>query len=183
MPSRNWLSHAPLGVGLVIVLALMIAASIKSPDQRCPPDCGQQAATQKHCKVATCPDWFLPIVREPEPPAREENPTRDQWRQEQDLKAQFEQARWALAAAIAAFVSAFATITGIYFLTNSDANRAAVEVATKTTNIALEANQLGREAFIASERPWVTTEILPGGPLTYGQDGGLTLTLKFRVEI
>ena len=117
-------------------------------------------------------------VAQSEPPPPEVNPNRAEWRQEQDLRAQWDQVRWAQAAAIAGILGALAAAVGIIFIRGTlEATRKATEVAIRNSNIAqsqaaaaIEANAVNRQAYISDQRPWIRLEVEIGGPLTYELD-------------
>jgi hypothetical protein len=109
-----------------------------------------------------------------EPPPHSE-PKREEWRQEQDLQAQWEMAYWAKYAAIAGFFSALVTAVGIWFVRQTlDANRSAVVQASA-------ANKISRDTLIASERPWVAVQYKPVSDLVFDQNG-MHFTVEFHVR-
>ncbi|MGO9953005.1 MAG: hypothetical protein ACLPN1_12465 [Dissulfurispiraceae bacterium] len=64
----------------------------------------------------------------------------------------------------------------------ADATYNAAIAAQESVAVAIKANQLNRDNFIADNRPWVSVDIQIAGPLTWGKDGGGTLPLKFMLR-
>jgi hypothetical protein len=98
-----------------------------------------------------------PVVSLKTPPRKPEAETdRDEWREEQDLLAQWEQAYWAKIAAWIALLAAAITGVGVIFVKRTlDATRDAVVEAAKASEaglIASEAAKLAAEASVAAER-------------------------------
>ena len=66
-------------------------------------------------------------------------------------------------------------------LKQSEDMQASLQIARDAANAAVQANDISRDIFVATERPWVTAAIRAGSPLTYDVDGlnvALQLTLK-----
>lgn len=63
----------------------------------------------------------------------------------------------------------------------ADATYNAAIAAQESVAVAIKANQLNRDNFIADNRPWVSVDIQVAGPLTWGKDGG-NLPLKFTLR-
>ena len=111
----------------------------------------------------------METITAPSPPLPVADPKRDEWRQEQDLAAQWDQARWSQAAAIAGFLSVLVTGVGIVFVAATlEATRHATAAALKNSAIAqeqaaaaIENNALSRMAYVAEQRPWLKLDLVP----------------------
>lgn len=128
MPKRHWVSYGPIGIGLVICALLAAAVSVQQPQQG---ECGYRTADQ-HATDALhrlqC--GGVPEITGVETPARKPNPKRKLWRQESDLEAQWETARWTRYATFVGGLACALTIVGIWFVRQTlQANRAAVDAA------------------------------------------------------
>jgi hypothetical protein len=55
------------------------------------------------------------------------------------------------------------------------------KAAQDSASAAIAANKLSRDNFIATQRPWITIEVKPGGPLVYNVNGA-NITLRFYLK-
>ena len=73
------------------------------------------------------------------------------------------------------------TAAGLWFVKHTlEANRRAASEAARAATAASDANQINRELFVATERPWVKVDVSIGGPLVYDVNG-LSVTHLFQV--
>lgn len=152
MSFRNWLSHPPIGVGIIVALALGALALSNNYQQS---ECRNQPSKQD-CRDASGKMYetrIAPIASRPnEPPARKPNPARDEWRTESDLDAQWQMANWALLSAIAAWVALFVTAGGLVLLYKTlAANRDAVAAANRTADEAKRIGEAQVRAYLSCE--------------------------------
>lgn len=170
IPMTSPLRHTPIIVGLVLVLAFFGAGLIQKD---------RQAPTEAPLSQgASAPQR---IVRPKEPPLKQD-PSREDWRQENDLAAQWKQAEWAWLAMIAAYLSAAFTGLGILFVKQTlDATRRSLEQTQRQAEAATQANELLRVAHITEQRPWVKVEARIGGDLFYNVNG-LNVTIRYQLK-
>lgn len=149
MSYRDWLPNPPIGVGIIVIAALLALASANHyKNVRC-----GDGPTPQQCQSAAQVATPVAAVQTPPP---EQNPNRTEWRSERDLEAQFEMAHWAKVSAIAALIALVVTGIGIVFVYQTlNANRAAVLVATRGSAAAEEAIQVTRRAHVIEQRPWI----------------------------
>jgi hypothetical protein len=179
MSRSNWRSNIAVRVGLATFLTRLAAFSLPSnrlqqaAHERDRSDHGPQQYSEYALRGVE--KARVPVVARQKPPPANPEPKREEWRQEQDLEAQWDQAYWAKGAAIAAFISAFITAVGLWLVRQTlQANRRAVAQAT-------EANRISKDVFVATERPWVAVEYYADGPLTFNASGA-QVTIAFRVR-
>jgi hypothetical protein len=165
MPFGNRLAYAAVGFGIGALVALLIVAALPDSPQR-------QAEPPSRVRLS-------PLGPSPDP-----YPERKEWREEQDLKAQREQATWAFWAVAAASASVGLTGVGVVLLfftlrytrdaavaakqTVIEAQKATAE-AEKATAAAVQANTLLSENSELELRAYLSVEpagiILLGGQL------------------
>jgi len=96
---------------------------------------------------------IIPPIASVITPPRNQKPERDQWRSEQDLKAQWEMARFTLWAAFAAWAGVFVTIVGIFYIRQTlEANRAAVSTAEIAVAVTRETAERQLRAYVHVEK-------------------------------
>ena len=145
----NWLPSPPIGVGIVIALMLLSAGLWEHEKQ--------QAICRNNTSDKDCSRIYeyvghaiIPPIANVVTPPRNQKPERDQWRSEQDLRAQWEMARFTLWAAFAAWAGVFVTIVGIFYVRQTlEANRAAVKEAEKASAITRESGQAQVRAYVS----------------------------------
>jgi hypothetical protein len=149
MSQRDWREYTPLGVGLAVIIAFVATGLVNHQKQS---QRGESRA-KKHSEYAL--NRASPIARHETPP-RNPNSERDEWRAEQDLDAQWEMAKWAKVAALAAVLTAVMTGLGVWFVKRTlDATRQAVKEAEEGTKAANRAVEVTRDALFAERRPWL----------------------------
>lgn len=61
--------------------------------------------------------------------------------------------------------------------------KASISVAERSAKAAENSAKIAENALVASERPWITVDVIGvGGPLTYRENAGADITLKFVLE-
>jgi hypothetical protein len=138
MPSRNWMSYTPIGVGIIVGLALLAAVLINQQKR----SQGADASAIQHAQGTServAEMRVVPVGAHQEPPANP-NPNREEWRSERDLEAQQKMVTWAVWMTIASFLGVVVTTIGIVFIKLTlDATRAAVKEAEHATIAAQKA--------------------------------------------
>ncbi|HEV3414314.1 MAG TPA: hypothetical protein VG101_17665 [Puia sp.] len=73
--------------------------------------------------------------------------------------------------------------TGLYkmALKQSKDMEASIQVSRDAVNASIQANNLNREIFLSSERPWIPAKLTVAGPLRYDARG-LTISLAFHLS-
>lgn len=150
MSQRNWMSYAPIGVSLAIVAMLAIAGAIERNQQG---SCGyhspNQQTTDAPYRVACAGVPEIPGIKTPPPKAE---PTREEWREESDLEAQWRTAEWTRNATGVALFGCVLTVIGIWFVRETlKANLAAVEQARRSVDIVEAASQLELRAYLKAQ--------------------------------
>lgn len=189
MSKRDWGYNFALGLGVVAVVAFFAYALVDHSKQRERRDKGPQQHSEH--ALDGVERAGIPVVPGLQTPPRKPNPERDEWRQENDLEAQWEQAKWAKYAAFAGFLGALVTGVGIWFVRQTlKATRDTLAVtaksadaASKQAEAALEANKLAQQAYAADQRPWLTfLEIKLVSDVEYTSDGRASFTIEFRFQ-
>lgn len=124
MSRSNWRSNAPLGFGIATVVVLLIIAGLINDQKHAQRSDGR---AQKHSEntLESVKEAPVSVVGRHEPPPPDPKPERKEWREEQDLKAQWEQAQWAKYATFAAVVGSVVAALGIWLVKQTlDATRA-----------------------------------------------------------
>jgi hypothetical protein len=195
MPERNRSSNAAVGVGIATALILVALWLFYDPQEPDPSQVDPEQYAQD--TLGRVPKTRVPIIGTGQPPLpRHPHPERKEWREEQDLKAQWKQAQWAQYAAFFAFFSVAVTALGLWLVKQTlDANRAAVKhaalsaeatieaarAASRQAEAAVEGNRLARIAHQNDQRPWVS---FAGARLVSGAtyfDGRVNFALQFRI--
>jgi hypothetical protein len=157
---RTWLLHPPVGIGLTVALILLLMGLSSQRDTKCE-DCSvQQYSGGRPGRVTDLSVSPISGLQSPTPDPRAE---RKEWREEQDLEAQWDQARWAFFAAIAALMSLFITTLAVIFVKQTlDAMRemakevrAATDAASHSAKAAHHAIQVGSESVEMQLRAYV----------------------------
>ncbi|MGH6770200.1 MAG: hypothetical protein ACRECO_14385 [Xanthobacteraceae bacterium] len=140
---RDWFLHPPSGVGIAVI-AMLAAAGLQNHYQQIRGGEGASADYSKHTHERLAKPEVAPFNGVEIPPP-ESKPNRQEWRSEQELKAQRQMVLWAFIAAIAACASVFVTAIGVAFVKwTLDATRAAVDEASKGTQAAEAAVEITR---------------------------------------
>lgn len=157
MSFRNWLFNPPLAVGLISAL-LMAGASLSNYQH-------QSQSTQKRSdeQLADAVQGvnstrIAPIARG-EVPRRQPNPDRNEWRQEEDLVAQQDMAKWAWWMMLASFMSIAVAAVGVWFVKQTlDATRAAVVEAKRGSEAAQDAVEVTRATSQRQLRAYIAIQ-------------------------
>jgi hypothetical protein len=159
MSRSNWLSHPPIGVGIAVLL--LFAGALLANNQRESGGAQRRADQYSQNSLHSVPNVSPPPVARQETLPREPKSERDERRQEEDLVAQKEMARWAWWMMLASFASVGVTGVGIWYVKQTlDTNRDAVEKS------ALMA-ELAERHMVASERPWLSVKLAVTGDLEF----------------
>jgi hypothetical protein len=158
---RTCLLHPPVGIGLTVALILLLMGlSGQRNTSKCE-DCSvQQYSGSSQGRVT---DLSVPPISGLQSPTADPRAERKEWREEQDLEAQWDQARWAFFAAIAALMSLFITTLAVIFVKQTlDAMRemakevrAATDAASHSAEAAHHAIQVGSETAEMQLRAYV----------------------------
>lgn len=186
--------YSALGIGLTAAVILVAFALFYEPEN---PDYNQSNTEQNpENTLRGVPHARVPIIGTGEPLPSHPEPDRKEWREEQDLKAQWKQAQWAKYAALFALASVVVTGLGLWLVKQTlDANRAAVKhaaqsaeatieaakAASRQAEAAVEGNRLARIAHETAQRPWVSfagVKLMSGA--TYF-DGRVDFVVHFRI--
>lgn len=174
MSRLYWLLHPPAGVGLAIVAALTVAGLENHyRDTKC-----SNAAAGDQCENAPqdrSPAVIAPVVSD-ESPIAEPNPSREEWRSEQDLQAQKDMAKWAKLMLLMSAGGLVIGAAGLLWIKRTfDASNASVQAATV-------ANNLTREILIADQRAWLKVKLVVESDLVFSRDGGFELGVALRIK-
>lgn len=154
----DWLSHPPIGVGVAAAILLAIAGASENYKQRAACEDGR-ASHQCEPTNSNVVQIGGPPVYRIQPPPADPNPDRDEWRTENDLQAQWEQAKWAFWAVVAAFTAIGVTGIGVVFVALTlQATRAAVDEAGRATKAANEAVEVTRNTAERQLRAYISVE-------------------------
>ena len=146
MSKRNWVSHAPIGVGLVVALGLIGAAQHNHSHNT-------QAANQASSKQYTNGLERFPkpavVAIKKQSPVADPDPGRQEWREEQDLQAQWQMAYWALGVLIATGLSVVVTAVGVVYVKRTlDLNRELLREAVEATAVHKEIGRALVRAYL-----------------------------------
>jgi hypothetical protein len=172
MLERNRLHDAKVVGGVIACVALvaLVLYAANKPNQVAHGYGAKQSpAKQSRDTLQGVPAAPIRPVAGDQAPPRKPNPNREEWRDEKDLEAQQEMARWAWWMMVASFASVLVTGVGVWFVKHTlDATRAAVKEAEKGTKAAAdavaatrEANNLLRDSAAKELRAYISVE--PGG--------------------
>jgi hypothetical protein len=156
MSRRNWLSHAPLGVGLAVAAALFGAGLIN--DRQHPNRSDSSAQQNSENTLDGVQQPRVAIVGGQETAPTDPESKRKEWREEQDLEAQWEQAKWAKYAVLIALGGVLVTAVGVWFVKQTlDTTRVALGEAERSSNaaVAMARAMVGLELPIIHARPMV----------------------------
>ena len=130
MPRIYWMQYTPIGVIGIVVLALVALALFNQHQQA---ERAYSAASSQYNASKT----DAPIDSGTLPQQNDPKAYREEWRSEQDLRAQREMAEWAKWMLVATCFGSIVTVIGIVFVAQTlQANRAAVNVAERNIEIA-----------------------------------------------
>lgn len=159
MSNRYWLPDPPIGVGL-IVFTLLFGVAILEHEKKyaaCRQDSPAQNCDRTFEYVGHAAITPIDTVKAPD---RNQNPQREEWRNEQDLQAQWDMSRWAFWSAFAASIGVLITGVGVFYVRQTlEATRAAVEEAREGTKAANAAVQVTRDMAARELRAYVGIEI------------------------
>lgn len=148
----------------------------------------QNGASQKqHARSGQEGDPATKAVR---PPQRNPHPERNEWREEEDLRAQRDMSRWAFWSLIASWVATVGSGIGIFLVWQTlRQNRGATEAANAAVGIAQQSleetrktTQITQKQLIAAQRPWLKVQIVIDSPLVHADDGTVSLSILFIVQ-
>lgn len=151
MPKGHWLPSPPIGVGLVIVLGLILAGILG--EDRKEAECRDRAAGQ-NCgyTLDRVGHAAIPPIDGVVTPPRNPKPEREEWRSEQDLQSQWDQAKWAFWAALATSAGLVVGVIGIFFVKQTlEATRASVEAAHKAMVIQQQIGEAQTRAYLVCD--------------------------------
>lgn len=193
------IGRAAIWLGLTVAISGASAQDAIKPalEGKPIPDSRKQEATQGGQPEArqkeTEPDRLVPALNSIESAIRdlisEENTTernRQEQREVADLQAQQDMVHWAKLMFIATAFTVGLTFVGLVLIwrtliytrhaaeaaaAGNKAAMLAAKEAQKTSDAAIAANTLNREAFIAEYRPWLKVDVAIGGPLKWDVNG------------
>jgi uncharacterized membrane-anchored protein YhcB (DUF1043 family) len=145
MPKLDWQRYTiPLVLGIIVTALLSIGfvRQLKHPDN----SKSGGSLEQQHSERGFQKDAGVPIVKRPEPPPPDESPNRNDWRGEEDLKSQWEQAKWAKYAALAAIASVVVGLIALWLLKRT------LDATWKTVGEAEKATEEAKRAADIAER-------------------------------
>lgn len=139
MSFSNWLSHPPTGVGIVVLAMLFFGALNNEANQ------SERADTQSQQQSAKAlegrPPAALPFVVSQQAAIADPSAQRKERREEQDLEAQQDMARWALIMIFITGAGVTVTAAGVIYVKQTlKATRDAVSAANRTAD---EARRIG----------------------------------------
>lgn len=176
MSVRDWLPHPLAGTAAVIAIGLLGIALHNNYGK---PHDGD-AAYQEAASCAACGAGIAPVVSRYTPPP-EPYPERKEWREERDLQAQRDMAKYSLLMMVAAFASVGTAFYGVVLLKQTlDATRKMAFDASQATaatvvaaNAARQGNAITQQALKAEQRPWIAVNIVADSPLRWEDGSGL----------
>lgn len=202
------IGRAAIWLGLTVAISGASAQDAVKPtlESKPIPDSRKQEATQDRQSEApqkeTEPDRLVPALNSIESAIRdlisEENTTernRQEQRQVADLQAQQDMVHWAKLMFVATAFTVGLTFFGLVLIwrtliytrhaaeaaaSGTKAAMLAAREAQKTSDAAITANTLNREAFIAEYRPWLRVDVGIDGPLKWDKNGA---TFQFVIVV
>ena len=160
MIDRDWMRYTPGGV-LLTVLAMLFAAGYYAPNDNV-------RETYPALRIATS-----------ELPPAHPYPDRKEWREESDLDAQWEMARWTERTVWLASIGLLFTVVGVWLVAQTLAEtRKAVVEAQESSKAAMRAAEASEKALVVGQRPWLAVEAFLHSNLQ--PDGDDT---RFQVEM
>lgn len=163
MSSSNWRFSPPLGTGLICV-ALFLIAGLSNHQDNC--QRRYQTAQEHSANAHYCVLGFA--FRAPlQAPPRNEDPKRDEWRQERDLEAQWATANWTLGTFITSILGLIVAGAGVYYVS-------------RTLHLQYEANVDARQRFDVERRAWLDVEFKVDRVFLHNEDFWFTVTLTAR---
>lgn len=158
MLSGNWRSNIAVRIGVATLLTGLAIFSLEPNRLQQPnyPQADESRAEQySRYGLEDVKGADAPVVSGQEPAPSDPKAQRNEWRQEEDLKAQWEQAKWAKYAVWAAIMSVVVTAIGVVFVALTlKATRDAVRETAKATS----ATERAVEVQVRIERPLLFVE-------------------------
>lgn len=132
----DWLRHPAIGVVVFALIGLGFPALNQYQGEASRADHSAKQQLQDRSES----------VSPMQPPQRDINPDRNEWREEQDLQAQQQMARWALAMAIVSVAGVIITAAGVFFVAETlgatrEAAKFAADTLTEAKNATAAANR------------------------------------------
>ena len=140
MRTSTIIAFAPFGVPFIVILMLIVAAYY---------------APSPPADITSYP----PLTSVAELPSTHPYPDRNEWREESDLDAQWEMAKWTQRAVVVAGLGLLLTGAGIWLVAETlvETRKAVVE-AQESGKAAMRAAEATEKSLVVGQRPWLSVD-------------------------